>query len=178
MKKITAIVFLALIFSLVSALSVGAGTCRLVSGKSYYSDGIGFFEDAACRTEIDISKSDEESSGGSDPVTIIATGWGNCRYNTAKRLYTDGTDYFLDEKCRTDAGAGETAPAPTAASSVKPVAKSTARTISKAGQTAAKAVSSADFAEMSRRITALEKRIIAMQSTLAQILELLTKTDE
>jgi len=139
-----------------------AANCRLVSGKTYYTDGVGYFKDSICRQEMTNAElnANSASSGGAVSATI---GSGNCRYNSTKMQYTDGVAFFTDNKCTREAIGNETAPAPTA------------QTASVATQTVTAAITSTQYTQLSQRIAALEIRLNVLQSIVAQILSLLAK---
>ena len=146
MDKKIIVVASAVVFLSAFAAVADAATCRLVAGKTYYTDGVGNFKDSACRQEMTAA---ELNSAGSATVntTAAAPGYGNCRYNSTRQQYTDGTAYFTDSRCVKEALDGETA----------------------AGITATQ------YAQLSQRITALETRLVALQSIMSQILALLAK---
>ena len=172
MRKIIAIVATVFVFSFMGALTASAGSCNQVSGKSYYTDGVGYFGDAACHQEMTDSELNGSSSSD-DTTTVIATGSGNCRYNTATMQYTDGTAYFSDSKCQNDAAAGERVAAPGTVAQTQTQTQAPVQTQAVAQVST---VSAAQYAEMSQKMAALEQRISILQSILTQVLALLAGT--
>jgi predicted transcriptional regulator len=109
-KKIIAVVFSFILFlALVSG--AGAAGCSLVSGKAYYSDGVSFFSDSACRQERTAA---DLNVGAPAASTYISAGSGNCRQVSGKTYYSDGVSLFSDSACHqemTNASLNASAPA-------------------------------------------------------------------
>ena len=143
------------VFSLGFAFQAEASACGIVSGKTYYSDGVSNFSDAACRQEMIGTDSSAESA---DIVSSVASS-GSCRYNSSRMQYSDGVAFFTDSKCLKEALAGETVEQSAVTASVAAVPL----------------MSSAQFAQITQRIDAVEKRLAVLQSIIGQILALLAK---
>ncbi|MFA6375919.1 MAG: hypothetical protein WCX69_00765 [Candidatus Paceibacterota bacterium] len=158
-KKIFAAVSLS-IFSFVIMPGAADAACNLVSGKTYYSDGVSNFSDAACRQEITASGSDSEVVAAT-ATGYINTGSGNCRYSLAKQQYSDGISFFTDNKCAVEALNDDAVPAPAATQTQKTAG--------------ALVVVAGASTQDNQRIAALEKKVDAMMAIIAQILSLLAK---
>lgn len=150
-KIILAAIF---VFFMAIAAQVDASGCRLVSGTSYYSDGVSNFRDASCRQEIMASNTSDDDD---DIIASTGSTGGNCRYNSSRMQYTDGVSFFTDNKCANEAINGATASIATTAS---------VQTSASAG-----AVST----QISQRIDALEKKVNVLMSLISQMLALLAK---
>jgi len=163
-KKIFAVVSLS-IFSFAFMPGAVGAACNLVGGKSYYSDGVSNFSDAACRQEIIASGSNSETAV-SVATGYVSTGSGNCRYSLAKQQYTDGVSFFTDSKCSAEALNDNAVPVPTSS-----VASQTQKTPS----ALIPAVAGASTTQDSQRIAVLEKKVDAMMAIIVQVLALLAK---
>jgi hypothetical protein len=161
MKKKIFAVFLLLIFAFAFAGGADAASCRLVSGKTYYTDGVSYFKDAKCQQEMTTAQLNASSGTTSNTSAIT----GSCRYNYSKMQYTDGVSFFTDNKCSKEALNGETAP--------EPGVNAAAQT--QVSAASAGAISTLQFTALFARIDALEKRVAILQSILSQILALLLK---
>jgi hypothetical protein len=152
-KKITMFLAAAILFG--TAGAVNAASCKLVSGKTYYTDSVSNFSDAKCQQEIinGVLPSAVSTAG------VAATGSGNCRYNSTRMQYSDGVSFFTDNKCLDEALNGETVSEPAVAQA----------------QTQVSAISAAQYSQLVQRIAVLEKTITSMQSIMSRILVLLAQ---
>ena len=166
MDKKIIIAAASLVFSLAFASHTSA-SCNLVSGKTYYTDGVSNFTDSACREEMIATG----SGGGSTATGYISTGNANCRYSLSKMQYTDGVTFFTDNKCTDEALNGKTAPAP----SSKITQAQTQTQIQTQTQTQTGAINAAQYDQLSQKIGALEQRMNVLMSILTQVLALLAK---
>jgi hypothetical protein len=119
------------------------------------------FKDSACHQEI--SAADVEAAG----VGYISTGNANCKYNISKKQYTDGTSFFVNNKCTDEAAPGETAAAPT--TQVVTVQTQTQTQT----QAQVSAVSATQYAQMNQKIAALENQVKILMQIITQVLTLL-----
>lgn len=169
MSKKIIVVMLVSVFLFIAAASADAA-CSLVSGKAYYTDSVSYFKDSACRQEMTSAELNAGTSGSSiSGGAGASTGYGNCRYSTARQQYTDGTAFFTDNKCINEAVNGETVAAPTIQATV---ATTAAVPLASLGTSA---LGASQYTQLTQRIAALETRVAALQSILAQVLALLIK---
>ena len=159
MKKIVSISILSLVFSFVLISLANAASCRLVGGKTYYTDGVSYFKDNACRQESTVAELESSGNASAAALVTVVGSSPNCHYNSTIRQFTDGTAYFLDNKCSREAINGETvelaAAALNAVSSTVAISNNT------------------QFTQLAQRISALEKKVAALQTILAQILAII-----
>ncbi len=155
-----------LVFGL-AVLPLGAeAACAKVSGKTYYTDSVSYFSDAACRDEMTAAQLSDGTGSTSSGTGYISTGNGNCRYSLAKKLYTDGVADFLDNKCAEEAVEGDTVTAP---------ATATAQTATTAQTTAQVAAATAQTTQLSQRIAALENKVSVLAAMISKILAILAQ---
>jgi len=157
-KKIFAFSLLA-VFGLLSFPALSNASCALVSGKTYYTDGVSHFRDSACHQEMTAADLNAGTATASTETGSVSTGNGNCRYSLAKKQYTDGVSFFTDNKCSSEALNDDAVAAPNVSTAAAPM------------QTASVATASAT----NERIAALEKKVDVLMSIMTQILALLAK---
>ena len=110
---------LSFVFSLAIVSSASAAGCNLVSGKTYYSDGVSFFSDSACHQEM---TSSDLNAAASTATTYTGAVNNNCRQVSGRTYYSDGVSFFSDSACHqeiisSDSSAGTTTAATTDISS-------------------------------------------------------------
>jgi hypothetical protein len=155
------IAFLSAFVLLTIAAGNASAACKLVSGKTYYTDGVSYFKDSACRQEI----TGNELTVGS---AIVSGATANCRFNLTKSLYTDGVAFFTDARCLNEATGGETVSAPTTATAA---ASAGVQALSAQTQT----INNTQLTQIAQRLDALEKKVAGLQSIISQIFALLLK---
>lgn len=153
------IAFLSAFVLLTIAAGNASAACKLVSGKTYYTDGVSYFKDSACRQEI----IGNELTAGSATVSGATA---NCRFNLTKSLYTDGVAFFTDARCSNEAVEGETVSAPTTATAAAGVQTLSAQT---------QIINNTQLTQIVQRLDALEKKVAGLQSIISQIFALLLK---